>query len=197
LTNKQLSLSPGDIDKLLSSGDWYNFDDTHFLNLIRTLYNDEDPIIRLKAAAVLERKHPRLLAEMEYLRPRDRAEKDLFDDMVEVVEDLIDLLAQRYEIPRSLWYLWQQSGIVLTKVGSVTRVTEYEEDQLDQDVVVMDPREQTSATLVDIPHSLMSILSNNALYMLRVYVLLPPEKEYLREELSEVVRSTRLRSMWK
>jgi hypothetical protein len=90
--------------------------------------------------------------------------------------------------------------IELTKAGSYVPISaalegsgadsDKAKDKYEQALRIIEPNSTTSVPIMEVPYSLMSVLADKALYSLRVYVLLPYEKERLKEQIRADVRRT-------
>lgn len=102
-----------------------------------------------------------------------------------------------------MWYVWDKPGITLTKIGShvfqssLYENTTDEKDKYEQEIRVLDAAQTSSKPIVEIPYSLMSVLSDHALYSLRVYVLLPPDKTHLHESIHARIKQDLPHIDWK
>ena len=182
--------SANDVLLSVEEGRWAEFDDIFVSQKMRDFAKDaEQPETdRTKARAILTRTAPKLLVDYEAIRLREKHELKSFRSYKQAVKEKKQQWASEFDVDPDLWYIWSKSGLALTKVGShVSQSTYYEgteddRDKYEQEIRVLDAAGVTSKSIVEIPHSLMSVLSNQALYSLRVYVLLPPEKMQLRNK---------------
>jgi hypothetical protein len=79
--------------------------------------------------------------------------------------------------------------------------TAYADEELDPDryqqlVRILDSDGKGSRPIVEVRHSLMSALSSQAWYALRVYVLLPADKLHLRDKIRSHVLQTHADLPW-
>jgi HD superfamily phosphohydrolase len=173
---------------------WATFDDAEIMRLILKLSETTaDVVVRQKALSILNRQSPKLICEMEYFADRDNDHKRTFRLQRKAIKDVIDDVADRFGIAKSLWYSWEQAGMPLTKVGpNVPVSTVYADEELDPDryqqlIRILDPDGKGSKPIVEVRHSLMSVLSAQAWYSLRLFVLLPPAKAHLRDDIRAYV----------
>ncbi len=169
------------IQTAIAEGTWAQFDDMHVWGLIRKTAS-EDSISGFKARSLLDRRVPKQIIHFERVDGLDR-QKD-FANWHKAVLRAKDQVSVEYDIDPALWYLWHKSGITLTKVGSrvpvgavQTAASSKDKDRYEQSIRILGDDGVSSADIMSEQQSLMSILSNNALYALRLYVLLPPDKE--------------------
>lgn len=197
--------SAEDVMASLQEGRWAEFDDALVIQKMRVFAQaKETPSTqRLKANAILNRTPPKLLVDYEVIRPRTEAEKRRFRGVKQAVQEKLKQWAAEFALDLSLWYVWEKSGLALTKVGShVSQSAFYEgkageRDDYEQEIRVLDAAGVSSKSIVEIPHSLMSVLSDQALYSLRIYVLLPLEKIQVRDELAAKIKSDLPHMEWK
>ncbi len=134
-----------------------------------------------------------MVFKIEYLDARHPSKIRELNFKKEVIEKEIQDLAERFEIDKSLWYLWEKKGQVLTSVGAMIPIdaffekSQVDEEELAQSVHVLGRGAGQSHPIVGLNYSLMSFLANSALYALRLYVLLPPDKEDLAEEIQSYI----------
>ena len=197
--------SANDVLLSVEEGRWAEFDDIFVSQKMRDFAKDaEQPETdRTKARAILTRTAPKLLVDYEAIRLREKHELKSFRSYKQAVKEKKQQWASEFDVDPDLWYIWSKSGLALTKVGShVSQSTYYEgteddRDKYEQEIRVLDAAGVTSESIVEIPHSLMSVLSNQALYSLRVYVLLPPEKMQLRTSITAKIKADLPHISWK
>jgi HD superfamily phosphohydrolase len=193
-----LTASASDIRKRIAANGWYAVDDTYALSLIRTLADmTKSDVIRRRAEAILLRQPPKLLAIAERLANRDQEAKNRLLSQEQMVREKIPAWAHEFGIPNDFWYVWSKAGQSLTKIGSRVPVSEKADQEVVEQVVkVLNVHDNTSRPIVEVDRSLMSILSNYALYTLRVYVLLPAGMETKREKIEERIRKDLPHTDW-
>ena len=190
LVRKMFDCSQTGIVAAITSGKWAEFDDTAVWARIRELADDKDASIdSFKANSLLTRSPPKLVGQFERVDSVERGKE--FQRRLKAVKRLKDNLAAKYNIDPSLWYVWSKDGITLTKVGSHVPVgmlqkapNAKDKDKYEQAIRIISSSDRTSTDIMSLPQSLMSILSDNALYLLRMYVLLPDDKVALREAIA-------------
>ena len=177
----------------INSDSWSQFDDASILQLIRSLIDGTgDQIVKAKGESILLRRPPKLVANVERLTNRDIDSKALALEKQLVLEHKKQW-AQHFGISEDLWYIWE-SAIELTKIGpripiSALATYDSEPDKARQAIRVYNPRNKSSISIMEEPRSLMSVLSDRALYALRVYVLLPKDYEGRRQEIEDYIRN--------
>ncbi len=192
--------APAMLDRI-STGAWAQFDDGHVLDKIRTLAaNPPNESAATKANVILERHPPALLAEFEVLGDRASRKRD-FSIARFALRDRVPSYAEHFGIDRSLWYLWAKD-IALTKIGARLPVSEgfltttdlqdsaHEGKALfEQSIRILKSDATITQPIMELDQSLMRILSDYAYYSLRLYVLLPPNKQDRKPEIRDYVRN--------
>lgn len=178
----------------LTRKEWCDFDDAYILQKMQTLrLQTSDEITRLKIDSLLRRNPPKMVAQLEHIS--DRNERDAFLNNQQQVTEKIGSWSNEFGIPEKLWYVWSKIS-PLTKIGShlpLTRDTDKEkekerEDELEQAIRLLHPTDDQSKPIMACKQSLMSILSDYALFTLRVYVLLPSAKQQLRDSIADKIK---------
>ncbi len=197
LTKRLIRCSePEVIRKIKSAREWYSFDDGHVVERIRDLRRDTNKqTVRWMCDAILHRAPPKVVGEVEYIGERAPAAHNAFQLSLQVIDDHLDEWAKQFSIPRRLWHVWHYSGS-LTKVGAKVPISEAVERgpggkvrvSYEQALRIRDAQGDGSTPIMNIPYSLMSVLADHTLYALRVYVLFPPGKESLRDQIKATVR---------
>ena len=181
-----LSCSKQDVTHMISDGRWYEFDDIHLLELIRE-YSRKSmrEIDKLKAEAILQRNPPRMVFQKEFLEGRkDGVENDRYTMAHRLLSLKKNDCARDMKIEGRRWYIWSRK-MELTKVGSHASSGSGEE----QAVRVLNSVEAAdSVPIATCERSLMSVMSNYANYMIRLYVLLKPDELGRRSEIEDGVR---------
>ncbi len=115
----------------IKDGTWVPFDDAFVTEKIRLLSaRMRDPVEKLLTAAVLDRRPPKLLAEVESVAKNDASTARDFRLQKRLVADQIEKWSARYGIDRRLFHIWAPTSMTLTKIGSHVPVSS-----------VMEPRE--------------------------------------------------------
>jgi hypothetical protein len=182
--------STNGIIKMIEEGNWPTFDDAFFWQEFRRLDNqcvsaidkgNADPgltAISEMTSSLLKRIPPKLVAEEEILGPRRARVIEAHERKKEALKARVPEWAERFQIEERLWHVWGDPKN-LTKIGSSVDVATALDDadekkaDLDQTVLVYNDGSRESEPIMDVPSSLMSVLSDFALYPLRVYVLFP------------------------
>jgi HD superfamily phosphohydrolase len=168
------------MSSMIGSGEWAGFDDANIMRLISSLHREAgNEVVKHKARSVLYRTPPRLICDMEYFGRRGDTN---FRLQAKTVKNLVPKLAEEFSIDPSLFYVWDQAGMPLTKVGSsVPLSTAYDDkeelapDRYQQLIRILNHDGQGSTPIVELRHSMMSILSDQAWYAIRLYALLPQD----------------------
>ncbi len=203
LKNGQIDCSAQTVSRKIRSGDWSQFDDVLMFGKIRDFSTrTENKIGRAKAFSILNRVPPKLLAENELLQKRDMASLREFRGRLQAVKEKIPSWAKSFKIDQSLWYVWT-SNMDLTKSGAHLPISSIEEDssrdreKLEQAIRIQGGDKKSSLPIMEIPHSLMNILSDHACYTIRVYALLPEKGKQIVNSISEKIRQDLGNIAWK
>lgn len=191
------------VERAITSGTpWHHFDDSFLLQKIRELANEtkEDSETGPMVRAILDRIPPKLVGDIEYVADRHKKDKQDFNNIKKSIENERQKWEAKFDIPRCHWYIWTKSGIELTKAGSYVPISaaleskdtqsDKAKDKYEQALRIIEPNSETSTPIMEIPYSLMSVLADKALYSLRIYVLLPREKENQKEQIRAEIRKT-------
>ena len=193
-----------EITASIQNGDWAWFDETFVIQKMRQFVKTENNSVpdNLKIQAILNRVPPKLMVEYEAIKPRNEAEYKSFRRDRQALREKIKQWSQEFEIDESLWYVWDKD-VTLTKIDSlVPQSALYEdatedEDGYQQGIRIFDKNQGISKPLAEIPYSLMSVLSNQALYSLRLYLLLPPDKNQQKDKIIAKIKSDLPHMEWK
>jgi HD superfamily phosphohydrolase len=182
---------------------WSSFDDAEVMRLILMLAEQtRQETVRLKAKSLLNRDAPKLICELEYFAGRGLDDGRSFRLQKRLVKDLAREVATRFGIDPGLCYIWDQAGMPLTKVGPNVPVSsahadeELDADRYQQLIRILDQDGKGSKPIVEVRHSLMSVLSTQAWYALRFYVLLPQKDLPLRAKIREFVLKNHMDLSW-
>ena len=175
-----LDCSASAVTAMLGTEAWYRFDDVAVLGRLRTLATEPlaEPV-RSMVAALVERRPPRLVAEYEVLLRRERSTREEFTAKRTMLRALVPRLAAGSGVPEEQFFVWDHVS-ELTKTPHL--ISSYEAGLSgEQSIRILDPATGLSEPIMEHPRSLMSILSNYALYALRLYALLPDDGDGLHE----------------
>jgi HD superfamily phosphohydrolase len=187
-----------DIRNMIENGSWHQFDDSHITQKIIDLAGDDDidATLRLKTHAILDRKAPKLVYRNEKFKARDADAAD--DHLVrkEAIERYVLEWADEFNIDPSLWHVWDKPGIAITKVGSTVPIASIMDSPGQDDtgwaesVFVLDENSNTSRPIVGLNYSLLKPLADIKLYALRVYVIVPPDREELFDQIKTRIQAS-------
>lgn len=202
LTRKKIDCSATWVENAISTGSaWHRFDDSLLWQTIRDLASEttEDAEIGPMARAILERIPPKLVGDIEYIAGRDEEAKRNFRRMKTIINSERSKWAAKFKISSRHWHIWAKNGIELTKAGSYVPISAALEptsaesseskDKYEQALRIIEPNSLTSVPIMEVPYSLMNVLADKALYSLRVYVLLPRDKESMKQQIREEMRT--------
>jgi HD superfamily phosphohydrolase len=203
LQTGRIQAAPKDVKDLIKHRRWQRFDDSHITQKIIDLAgsSDIDENMRLKTRSILDRNAPKLIYKTEKIKARESDGGDEHLLRKEAIERCLSDWAKEFKIDRSLWYVWDKPGIAITKVAStvpvdsLTEESRLEDAAVGESIFVQDEDGNKSRPIVRLRHSLLGPLGDIKLYSLRVYVILPPGKEGLEEEIKSRVAQNIPRSV--
>ncbi len=179
----------GDVEKMLASGDWRYFDDHKIMELMRNASSDAGfaDSEKLKLSAILDRRPPCVVATYRCLPKRE--DISTHRNVKQVVSQYLEKCANKFNIPLDNLHIWTQDGMALTKIGSRIPIsqlagsTDNQKDLHQQAIRVLNGDGSDSLPIVELKQSLMGVLSEYALYEIRIYVALPADGNKLRDEI--------------
>ncbi len=193
LSSRQIQGTADWVCKAIDDGSWVSFDESAVRDKIRALASQtDDKMIKGRVRALIDRKPPKLLIDVEHLDQLSDKHKRALQVSKQLVREKIPVWATRYGIPERSWHLWEPPIMTLTKIGSrvpvssaieppiggATTKADKDRDRYDQAIRIFDAETGSSRTIMEKTSSLMSILADHALYSFRLYVL-PPDREKL------------------
>ena len=196
LTNNIIDLSSTMIKDKIQDSSWQSYDDNLFIRHIETLSKDgSNPTIQRIASSIIKRTPPKLVFQNEHLGERKNSASDVSTEHTlrkRLLTSEMRRIAEQKGIDPKHWKIWTKD-IPLTKIGShipvSASVASDEPEALDQAIRIMNDENQTSKPIMESQDSLMSVLSDKALYIERLYVLFPATEEgiLLRNEIAEEI----------
>jgi hypothetical protein len=172
--------------------EWLCFDDARIWGMIRELAGGgggEPPVLRAKA--LTRRRGPKLVGWAEFFSLRNDNRRDLLDLLTQV-KRAVPVTASVGSIDESLVWVWSSGSKAITTLGSQVFLSERgeidpEEEGLAVRILASD---RSSRPLVEMESSLLSVLSNYSLGVVRLYALPPdPEPKGWRQRVSSAVAS--------
>jgi HD superfamily phosphohydrolase len=187
-----------DVRNMIENGAWHQFDDSHITQKIIDLAGNAHTYAtqRLKTRAILDRKAPKLVYRNEKFKARDA---DAADDHLlrkEAIGRHVLEWADEFNIDPTLWHVWDKPGIAITKVGSTVPISSIMDSPGEDDagwaesVFVLDENSNTSRPIVGLNYSLLKPLADIKLYALRVYVIIPPDREELFDQIKTRIQAS-------
>lgn len=171
----QVDLSPSHILKLIKSEGWSQIDDPWLIGQIRAFAarrSSPGDMAGVRARALLARHAPQLVASVSYLGSPSGDSHIKFKAYKEKAEALVSAWENDFGLKGRV-FLWDIAGKTLTKIAGLKAVDlEYEDAEDLQESVRVSNRSGGSSPIMSVPNSLMRILSQNAQYALRIFVLL-------------------------
>jgi hypothetical protein len=181
---------------MIGSGrEWLEYDDASVAEDMRSLYYNargSGSVLSLKLASILERHPPKLICEVEYMADRtdDQAGKFAREER-QLLKELGNA-ADKAGIDPTLLYPYR-NNLGITKVAPTMSVAKAAADgvdeEFDQTVRILSPKGDESKPIFDLPHSLMKVLGGQALYSLRLYALVPPDKPEAAKAIEQYIRA--------
>jgi len=174
-----VKFSPEDITKFIKSGKWYWCDDGYILNHIRTYYKKTDTPedIKLMMKSIIERNPPKEIVKMEYVTDSTKSKEKEFRAKISDLKKLVEDVSQQFDLDKSNIFVWDNGALEITKVGRMVElsetadITKEDSDKMDQTVRIFDNISKHSAPIMERDDSLMSVLSSQALYSIRLFIL--------------------------
>jgi uncharacterized protein len=175
---KIIDCSPDEIVKAIRNGYWHNFDDIYVYNEIRKLCLDDKvpKPIKDKAISIIERRAPKELVKIEYIRDRSPKTKKAFEEQKGQLKTLKTKLVKKFGIEDAYWIQWDNGkGFELTKIGTTGSLTISDPEKEKQTILIKNEHTKECKKIMDCNNSLMSLLSDHCLYTCRLYLLVPDE----------------------
>jgi len=185
LSSGRLDCSTRATRERIAQGSWGSVDDPYLLGLIRDLAVNGAGTVKEMAEAILYRRPPKLLAQLEYIDPRSVGAGRSFRDRRRRVNELVGRWAEELGLPLDRWYV-REGSLTMTKVGAnipISELPQLDDDETNQAIRVLNTRTGASERIMADRRSLMHVLADRALYSLRIYALIPANRE---AELNEI-----------
>jgi HD superfamily phosphohydrolase len=196
---ESIHASAEDVKGMIDSGDWRKFDDSHITQKIIDLAaNTDDDILRLKTHSILNRHAPKLVYRNEKFKARAGDSEDEHLLRKQAILRSIPDWAEEFDIDPDLWYVWDKPGIPITKVGSTVPIASIMESSIEEDsgvaesIFVLEEGNETSQPIVGLNYSLLKPLSDIKLYALRLYVIVPPDRPGLVDQIKSRIQASGL-----
>lgn len=182
-----LDCSPSGLTAMITDNSWAHFDDAHVLAHMRAASSDGSTSDKDRQLldAVLQRRPPKVLVDREMLG--GASVEETFTSLQGLANAKMKDWENEYDLR---FWVWLQEGTSLTKIGSRVQASAVGDvegdmyDKLEQAVRVLDPATGESGLLQENSRSLVKILSEYSLYGLRVYALIPEEREGERDAIT-------------
>jgi hypothetical protein len=180
------------VQKYITDNEWSSIDDSDVIRCIARMAADaSDPVGQKLANAIILRRPPKMVWESSYLG--DRGKKTDFDFKKKILREKRTAVASKFNIPEQFIWVWDKPGITLTKigsrisVGSIGDLAESDRDKYEQSIRIC-YRTGESTEIMSINNSLMSIISDQALYSLRLYILFDDSTISVREDVEKFLQ---------
>ena len=185
LEKELVSFSRAGIERAIQRQKWCAWDDVYIESKIRKLRKETDieDSLSNKIDSIRVRKPVSLVYEWEVLA--DRGSSKLFTQTKKFVDGCVKRAIEEFEIDESLWRVWYKRPAI-TNLASHMKITDKPNvHEILQSVHLYDPDKRKSQVIMENERSLMSVMSNQVLYVIRVYVLLPKNKMNLKSEIKK------------
>lgn len=186
LQERLISFSRADIKQAITKKEWFNLDDLYIESKIRELREskEDDDSLSRKIDSIRIRNPVSLVYEWEVFANRESAER--FVDRKKLVEASVKKAIENHEIDESLWHVWDKK-VAITNLASHMKTTEDQDAYgISQSVrLLYDLDNIESRLIMDDKSSLMSVMADQVLYAIRVYVLLPQDKMNLKSAIKD------------
>ena len=174
-----------EIQNSISTGQWCRFDDVYVMNQIRDFITTDgvDNNTKKFIESILFRIPPREIVKFEYLETKDQKGRTDFKAKVSDLNLQIKSLSEYFDISKDLFFVWDNHMLEFTKSSKSIGITkschmdDEDIDKIDQSARIFDRINQKSTPIMERNDSLMSILSNYALFSTRLFVLLDRTEE--------------------
>lgn len=192
LEHEALRITPSDLQAMIDDGRWYTFDDAHIIAHMREARHDsaytEDE--QLLFSSILDRRPPKLVADRERLGTADTL--STLRGLRHNANQYKEAWGQEFGVR---FYIWNPPAARLTKIGANVPVSVLEDDadaesydKLQQSIRILADG-NTSRPIQECGNSLLKLLSEQALYSIRIYALIPPGQDSIVEAIRSRVQN--------
>ena len=184
LEKNLVGFSREDIQQSVKNRKWCSWDDVYVEGKIRELRQlHEGEILSQKIDSIHKRQPASLVYEWELFTKREDTES--FENKEELVKIYAKEAREKYKIDESLWHIWSRKRTI-TNLASHMKITDKRDDEeIGKSIRLYDPTANKSQVIMDNKRSLMSVMGDQVLCVIRVYVLLPEDKEKLKPAIRE------------
>ncbi len=181
----KLELSEANIINMIQDGEWGDFTDDSVMSLIReirnlkrTAENENDKAILQRIESILNRRPPKLVAEIEFVDKIDTDPEKHFDNYLEQIKNIKGKISGDYVLRPDQWFTWLKRGdLSFTKIPShmpTYDVTKGNTSKLRGKYEILTrilDKNNEPRSIIDVSSSMMHKFSDYALYIIRLYVL--------------------------
>lgn len=186
----ELPLAGKDIKELVSGGRLLDFTDTYIDAKVNQATESDDKIIAALAHAISRRQPPRLLKEVSLFIDRKDMKYNAGVTFRQRCRNELNALSKKHKIPLELFLYCETKPVTFEKRGSSFTYDELKDKDFihdDESVqVFLDQEEPVS--IMDVPHSMLNVLSNKVLLTHRLYVFSSLSSACLNKLKSEVAK---------
>ncbi|MGL6075071.1 MAG: HD domain-containing protein [Fimbriiglobus sp.] len=169
-----LASSGQEIKTLSASSRLYGFTDDYVDRAIIKAVDDVDPIIKMLASCLVNRRRPRLLAEVSGVEQKNTSMVSIGAAFRQRCKDGIEALIRRYDLLPGQLLLCGPKPITFEERGSLlTRsdVQNLKSEEKEELIMVFRPGYEEPQSIVDINNSIMHVLSNQVFAIQRLYLV--------------------------
>ena len=185
--------SENEIINMITTKKWNSFDDTSIMELIKEYENDTRENVQRKALSIIYRRDPpRLIVDVEDILEISQGRQH-YASYKENILSRLDQWCTDFAIPRDYWIIWDNEH-KLTKIRGyvqISKIKPFEEEikaEKEESVLILDSISDSLIPIIDDNSSILHLLCDKALFMLRIYILFPTlEHKKREEEISETI----------
>lgn len=174
-TEYKLPLTGKDVIDIVSDVRLLDFTDAYIDARVNQATKSNDKIIAALARAISRRKPPRLLKEVSLFIDRKDMKYNAGVTFRQRCQNNLKALSKKHDVPLELFLYCETKPVTFEKRGSSFTLDELRDKDFIHDgeivQVFLDGEEPVS--IMDVPHSLLNVLSNKVLLTHRLYVVAP------------------------
>ena len=207
LQDSKLECTKAAVTAMIQNGAWQDFDDLSLMQKLREYEKtNHDQLMAAKLRCILNRIPPKAVAEAEWFRAPDGARE--FQLALGAAKSKLRDWASHFGIPVEYWFIWEpHKPLEFTKsapnvpTGVVSHKSDQYQDKYEQSARILRQHAQSSSAIIEMPRSLMSVLSGYRFYTFRVFVIPPvsgpPVDKPLQRTINEKIKADCQDILWK
>jgi len=181
------------VTAMIQGGGWQDFDDLSLMQKLREFErSNQDQVLAAKLRCILNRIAPKAVAEAEWF---DRANAlGNFQLALENAKGKLKDWALHFNIPQEYWFIWEpHKHLEFTKsspqipADALNQKTEKLQDKYEQSARILRQHAQNSNAIIEMPRSLLSVLSGYKFFTFRVFVIPPVSGPAVDKELQRKI----------